>query len=1373
MKWWRGLRKPAEAALHDAAAAGTGAAARRGTSLEQRAVDADGDLGVVITGDHNSTTTIMGDLIVHGTSKAPLSVYEAEIRILAATRFEGREKELAEMGAFALGGDGHGPSYWRWLAPAWSGKTALMAQFALNPPGGVHVLAFFITARLAGRSDRTAFLSMLQQQLRAYLEDSDLDCGGYGGFHDALRRAAERAVERGQRLVLVVDGMDEDSGVESAFAGYSIAGLLPATPPDGLRVIVAGRPNPPVPGDVPNGHPLRVSHINHDLAESPAARAIREDAERNLNDMIVAGDLSLDLVGLTSAAGGGLSAADYALLVGDRTPRQIEAVLSGATGRSFQLRPAQWPLSDGRRPSLYSFAHQELVVSARHLLRPSVLRDYRARVHDAVDAYRETKWPQDTPEYALTGYPQMLREQRDTARLTRLATDPARHERLWHTTGSDTEALTEIADAFTLHRAEPEADLVSCVRLSHFRDELKHKALSFPVAAITVLAKLGHIRKAVALLCARVEFSAHESRLFADVLREALVTGEEQAVLAAVRALVRPSVRDLALHNCVHALTSAERVDEAAGLAREISDARGRSRAFVVAARALVRAGRPERTIGFTREAVETARVSGDPVSRVLALSAVVEVMAEAGRMEEAAGLAGEMNDDLRMLTESPRRPWVSAVVAGALMEAGRPEEAAGLAREAAGTAGALSDLEEQVMVWRQVAYVLVKAGQEGEAVRCAQRIEAPDRRCAALARVVGALADAGLSEETVGSVRDAAEAAHDLGDLEERAGVLAELAKVLAQTGREGEGIRLADMISDPRLRFSAVMDVLWVLVKKGLPGDAIARVPHAIKAADALTGSEDRADAIGQVAQLLVSAERPEEAARLVRSISDSGHRAMAWSNVALTMAMAGYTEEAARRGKAAAETINTIGSAATRADGLLRVARSLKETGQTEEAARLALDAAEGAVDISAPRARASAWVDAARVLADVEEVDHATRYTDLAIEVTRTAPDVALTLSDTLRVSRALASMGRTEEARGLARSTVAAAGSVTEPGAQARLLGHTALALAEMGSGTEALQLVGRYVQVSRGCVDPDDQAHALASVASALASSGETEEAARLVYTAADLTRRTPNPLRRSQSMAYVAEALAKVGRADESIRLANTIAEPDDRATALGTAARALTGSGRTDDAVRLARAAARLASTAPNAFYRVLASTHVARSLVAIGRLDDAAEVAEALTQDQQAMTSANVAGALAAVAREMADAEHMTEAVQLAHRAADLTRTIQNASNRAMAMADVVKALARVGHLDRATRVADHITEPTQHASALTALARAHGRSPEARSLLRWALSLNTHDEALEELAMVCPEALDEALACLRRMGAVTVEPQAGGSERQWAI
>ncbi|MGW8743760.1 hypothetical protein [Streptomyces sp. NPDC055794] len=1310
---------------------------------------------MVVTGDHNSTTTIMGDVIVNGASKAPLSVYEAEIRILAATHFEGREKELAEMSTFALGDHAHGPSYWRWLAPAWSGKTALMAQFALNPPDSVHVLAFFITARLAGRSDRTAFLSMLQQQLRAYLEDSDLDCDGYGGFHDALRRAAERALGRGQRLVLVVDGMDEDSGVESAFAGYSIAGLLPATPPDGLRVIVAGRPNPPVPGDVAHGHPLRASHISHELTESPAARVVREDAERNLNDMIVAGDLSLDLVGLTSAAGGGLSAADYALLVGDRTPRQIEAILSGATGRSFQLRPAQWPLSDGRRLSLYSFAHQELVVSARHLLRPSVLRDYRARVHDLVDAYRERGWPQDTPEYALTGHPQMLREQRDTVRLTGLATDSARHERLWHTTGSDTEALTEIADAFTLHRAEPDADLVSCVRLSYFRDELKHKALSFPAEAITVLAKLGHIRKAAALLGARVGFSAHESRLFVDVLREALAVGEEQVVLSAVQALVRPAVRDQALIHCVHALASADRVDQAAELAHTISEVKERSRAFIEAARTLVRAGRPERAVGLTREAAEVARAHGDPVIRVRALAPVVDVVAQAGRTEEAACLATEMVDGVGVITESSRRPAPLVMVAEALVAAGRPEEAVSLARSAAEGVDGLGDLVEQVTVLRQVAYVLAKAGRDDEAVRCAQTIDELGHRCGALVRVAEALAEAGLSAETAGAVRAAAEAADGMSDLDERGGVLADLAEVLAKTGKGEGGIRLAHTITDPGDRFTAVIDVLSELVKAELPEDAIALVPHATAAAGELTEPEECAEALGHVAQLLVTAERPGEAARLVDSISHAGHRARAWSHVALTMATAGYAVEAAQRGVAAADVISTADSAEARADGLLRIGRVLQQTGQTEHAARLARSAAEAAAGISDPRARASALVDTARALADMGEADHATRYTDIAIDVTRTASDVVRTMTSTLQVARALAQVDRTEEATGLARTAADMAVTLkAPPGVQAKLLGHAALSLAELGQAAEAIQLTETYVRVSRGRVDPDDQAIHLADVAGALTAAGRTEEAVRLAHTAADLARTTPRPVWRSWALANVAETLAKTGRADECIRLAETITGADDRARALAAATRALTEAGRTEEAVCLARSAVHLAGTAPNTYYRVLTLANVARALVAAGRPDEAVESLESLIEDEQAMRLADVPGALAALAGELADAGHPAEAGRLAHCAADLARTAPNASNRASAVAMATDALVKAGHLDQAARVAETITEPAAHASALVTLARAHGRTPEGRSLLRWALSLITHEAALGELATACPEALDEALACLRR-------------------
>jgi tetratricopeptide (TPR) repeat protein len=158
------------------------------------------------------------------------------------------------------------------------------------------------------------------------------------------------------------------------------------------------------------------------------------------------------------------------------------------------------------------------------------------------------------------------------------------------------------------------------------------------------------------------------------------------------------------------------------------------------------------------------------------------------------------------------------------------------------------------------------------------------------------------------------------------------------------------------------------------------------------------------------------------------------------------------------------------------------------------------------------------------------------------------------------------------------------------------------------------------------------------------------------------------------------------------------------------------------------------------------------VARVLAAIGRPEEAVSLAESVTEDEQTLTAARVAGMRASVAEALADAGNTDEAVRLAQRAADLARTEQDGSERAPVLADVARALAKAGHPDQAAEVAHTITEPLPQAAALAAAAQTRGRTAEGASLLRWALSLRTHETFLKELAVVCPEALDEALRCV---------------------
>ena len=65
---------------------------------------------------------------------------------------------------------------------------------------------------------------------------------------DMLAQAAQTCRHNGQRLVLVVDGLDEDLGWTTSTDAHSTAALLPPQPPAGIRIIVAaGRTRPSLP----------------------------------------------------------------------------------------------------------------------------------------------------------------------------------------------------------------------------------------------------------------------------------------------------------------------------------------------------------------------------------------------------------------------------------------------------------------------------------------------------------------------------------------------------------------------------------------------------------------------------------------------------------------------------------------------------------------------------------------------------------------------------------------------------------------------------------------------------------------------------------------------------------------------------------------------------------------------------------------------------------------------------------------------------------------------------------------------------------------------------------------------------------------------
>jgi hypothetical protein len=164
-----------------------------------------------------------------------------------------RQRELDDIAAFATG-----PAGYRWLVGgAYAGKTALLYEaVTAGLPDEVDVVCYFLSRR-ASDADSSRFLAAVVPQL-AYLCELEPPAADRDQLYALWRRATERAAEASWPLLLVVDGLDEDirpTGLPS------VASLLPTLVEGRAHVLVASRPHPELPIDVPREHPLRTANV--------------------------------------------------------------------------------------------------------------------------------------------------------------------------------------------------------------------------------------------------------------------------------------------------------------------------------------------------------------------------------------------------------------------------------------------------------------------------------------------------------------------------------------------------------------------------------------------------------------------------------------------------------------------------------------------------------------------------------------------------------------------------------------------------------------------------------------------------------------------------------------------------------------------------------------------------------------------------------------------------------------------------------------------------------------------------------------------------------------------------------------------------------
>ncbi|NXY99233.1 hypothetical protein HYE82_33615, partial [Streptomyces sp. BR123] len=910
-----------------------------------------------------------------------------------------------------------------------------------------------------------------------------------------------------------------------------------AHPPAGTRIIVAGRLAPPLPADVPDHHPLREPAAVRLLEPSGHAEVIRHSAEQELKRLLTGTPTEQHLLGLLTAAGGGLSVQDLVELTGTRDPWEIAETLSTVSGRTFMQRPSLVRHGLEQPEHVYLLAHEDLQQAAATFLAGERLADYRQRLHAWADGHRERGWDAHTPGYLLLGYFRRLRADGDIPRMLGLALDQGRHAWLLDTTGGDATALAELTATQDAILGAASPDLPELTRIVLCRVNLLERNVSLPVDLPAVWALLGRADQARALAESMGPVSS--ARALAGVARALAETGSRAEAESIAQSITDPDERAPALSAVAAAAAgdgdrdrAAELADAAERAARRIDNPYTRAARWAVLATDATAVGDRRRAAQLVREireladgpeaaagsglvendlaevlaatgehsdALAVARAIGNPELRAKALAAVARAVARSGDLASAYRPAAEAEAAARAVTGVSLQPPMAAVIE-AMAAAGAPNRAAELTAEA--VIGLVDGAEDRPIfqVGSDLAVLTgaaARAGDHGRAEALARANPDPASKARALAAVAEAVVRSGDRRRGLDLASEAQEVARAVRSPVHQQVELAALAGVAARSEDLDWALAIAGTVHD----LAHVVAARKAVARAAADAGDFDRAEAVARTIDNVTGQRDAALAI--VAEAALEADAVERAVEIIATIETMRPRVLA------TAAVAGAGEAAGDRDDAVELMDWLVGGIAEAGEDL-------------DESSVLAL----------------------AEAVADTGGVGQSER-------VARMIENFALRARALAAVARAAARSGQASRATALVDEAEAVARSIGGPHDRPRTLASLVETITGTGDREQVVVVVGGAGALARTIDGTSERARTLAVVAEVIARTGDHGRAAALATEIEDALEAADSH-GNGELLTGLARAAAETGHPERAEQIANRITHPEIQARAL-----------------------------------------------------------------------------------------------------------------------------------------------------------------------------------------------------------------------------
>ncbi len=1108
--------------------------------------------------------------------------------------FMGRENEIDQINKFILEDNENCDQWWWWQADAWAGKTALMAHLASNPKPDVNVASVFIIGREPANADSDAFYSYLIPQLAkiaglTWVEiPSDLQ-GRIAQLKNLIDAAAARSRPNNGRLVILVDGLDEDRGPYRETTKQSIAASLPNSLPTNVRVIVSSRHNPPLPIDVSDSHPLQDARYRHPLEMSEYAKAARKAATDELKRIIKITDGSnrygRDMLAFMAASGGWLTARDLAKLTKQDIYSIEEILEENATARSFRINH----LSDENLA--YAIGHDLLdqLLVCEYLdeqIRPPLdqgnddeikedraryendryiaLQPWRQKIAEWAEEYNELDWPSSTPDYLCSeDFADLLSRDPDLEKQAlSILTNRSRIYLLRDKNGNDFHSITQL-QSFIYILAErittiPSDSLTHLATSLHFLNRLSKRIRNIPYELPAVFTLIGRSK-------------------YAEMLAFSIIKPQ-----ARVNVLSRLVAAHLQCDNTAKATDIAKLALKAA---KVISEPYNKARALACVATAYARLNNTNEAVKIAKLAHELANSIANPDKRAKAILDIVSALALSDNTTEAIKIANNF-------THSYYNVHALTIIAISLSKSNKTAEATNTIKIAYDITNTIIDPYEKSRAYAMIAIAFSKSGKTSDVFKISKLAYDSVNAIADLNKKSRALADVASAFVLSGNIAEATKIANSILNPSVKTRTLVDITILLAKSGKINEAIKISNTINEPYGKAQTITEIARALIQLNNIPEAIKNAELALRTANITNNPYEKALTFANITTALSKTDNIDKAIKVANAITEPDLKAQALANIAVSQAKSGNTVEAMKLAEFSFNIVNAIIDQHKRDRAWVILASTLTQVIKTDDVVNIGKLLLRVTNAITDSEKKSKAITDFATMLAQSGNTNEAIKIASIITNSDKKANVLA-------DVAIAYAKSGNLAESYKITKN-------LTVTFAKSRALANIAIVLAQSGNIAKAIKTAELSRDIANNINVPSIKDHALANIATAFAQSGNIVEATDIANTIINLNKR-------AKALVDIAFALAQSGNTAKAIEIANTITHPSYKAQVLADVVNSLAKLGKSDESIKIT-------NSITHPYYKAQAYTHVVTTLIKSSKTIEAIEIA------QLALTKAN---------------------------------------------------------------------------------------------------------------------------------------------------